>query len=182
MPVPTLATPRLLLRPWRDGDLAPFAALNADPRVMEYFPAPLDRAGSDALAAKIRAHLAEHGWGLWAVEHAASGGFLGFTGLARPTFASWFTPCVEVGWRIAAAYWGRGYAPEAAAAVLEFGFRELALPEIVSFTSVGNVKSIRVMEKIGLTRRGEFEHPGIAEGSPLRPHVLYGKRAEGQRG
>lgn len=173
----SLETPRLLLRPWRDTDLEPFAAMNADPRVMEFFPALLDRAQSDALAARIRGFMADNGWGLWALELKESGEFLGFTGLARPVFHHTFTPCVEVGWRIAAVHWGHGYVPEAAAACLDFGFRELGLAEIVSFTSAVNLRSIRVMEKIGLEKRGEFGHPNISEENPLRRHVLYGKRA-----
>lgn len=176
--MPTLETPRLLLRAWRDGDLEPFAALNADPRVMEYFPAPLSRVESDSLAARIRAAMDGDGWGLWALELRETGVFIGFCGLARPTFESWFTPCVEIGWRIAAEHWGRGYAPEAALAVLDFGFRELGIAEIVSFTSATNLRSIRVMEKIGLGKRGEFDHPRIAAGSPLRRHVLYGTGAQ----
>src|SRR3954453_22258624 len=135
---PRLSTARLLLRPWRDEDLAPFAAMNSDPRVMEFFPKPLDRAESEAMAERIRGHFARHGFGLWAVEVPGVSAFIGFVGLSVPTFEAHFTPCVEIGWRLAAEHWGRGYATEAAGAVLEFGFRRLGLAEIVSFTVPAN--------------------------------------------
>jgi RimJ/RimL family protein N-acetyltransferase len=167
-----IETERLLLRSWRATDRAPFAALNADPAVMEHFPAPLSSADSDALADRASAWLDEHGWGLWAVEVKDGPAFIGFTGLAVPRFEADFTPCVEVGWRLAADQWGRGYAPEAAHAALRHGFREVGLDEVVSFTSVVNVRSQRVMEKIGMTRSGEFDHPGIPD-HPLTRHVLY---------
>src|SRR6185312_10270137 len=127
MSAATLRTPRLLLRPWRDADLAPFAALNADPRVMEFFPRPLDRAESDALAARIRTGLAGREFGLWAVEVPGVAEFIGFVGLSETRFEADFTPCVEVGWRLAHEHWGRGYATEAARAALEFGFGPLGL-------------------------------------------------------
>jgi RimJ/RimL family protein N-acetyltransferase len=145
-----IRTERLLLRQWRDDDLAPYAALNADPRVMEHFPALLTREQSDASAARIRAHLAAHGFGLWAVEPVGVAPFIGFTGLARPAFEAPFTPCVEIGWRLAAAYWGRGYATEAAAAALRDGFERLGLAEIVAFTVPANRRSRRVMERLGM--------------------------------
>lgn len=172
---PTLTTPRLVLRPWREQDLAPFAALNADPRVMEFFPSPLDRAESDALARRIQDGLARRGFGLWAVEAPGEADFLGFVGLSVPGFQAHFTPCVEIGWRLAQAYWGRGYATEAAEAVLAFGFQDLGLDEIVSFTTTANWSSRRVMERLGMTRSAadDFAHPAIPDGHPLRPHVLY---------
>jgi ribosomal-protein-alanine N-acetyltransferase len=165
----------LVLRGWRDGDLAPFAALNADPGVMEHLPAVLSRAESDALAARIRAELTERGFGLWAVELPGEAGFIGFTGLALPRFEAHFTPCVEVGWRLARAHWGRGYATEAARAALAHGFGALGLDEVVSFTAVGNARSRHVMQKLGMTRdpADDFEHPGLPPGHPLRRHVLY---------
>jgi RimJ/RimL family protein N-acetyltransferase len=127
MVLPTeISTPRLLLRPWRDADLAPFAALNADARVMEHFPAPLGRAESDAAAARIRSHLDAHGFGLWAVEVIGQTPFVGYTGLSRPRFDAHFTPCVEIGRRLAATHWGHGYATEAARAVLRVAFEQLA--------------------------------------------------------
>jgi RimJ/RimL family protein N-acetyltransferase len=146
---------------------------------MEHFPAVLTRVESDAFAARIRAELAERGFGLWAVEAPGVAPFIGFTGLAVPRFAAHFTPCVEIGWRLAREHWGRGYAPEAARAALAFGFERLGLAEIVSFTALGNARSRRVMEKLGMTHdpAGDFEHPGLPPGHPLRRHVLYRARA-----
>jgi ribosomal-protein-alanine N-acetyltransferase len=174
-PAPTLRTLRLHLRPWRDEDLAPFAAMNADPRVMEFFPALLGREQSDAMVAGIREHFSGHGFGLWAVEVPGVAEFIGFVGLAIPRFEAHFTPCVEIGWRLAREHWGRGYATEAARAALDFGFRDLELEEIVSFTTAANVRSRAVMERIGMTRSPEddFDHPAVSEDHPLRRHVLY---------
>jgi RimJ/RimL family protein N-acetyltransferase len=189
--LPTLRTERLVLRAWRDEDLAPFAALNADPAVMEYLPAVLSRAESDAAAARIRAELAGRGFGLWALEVPGVAPFIGFTGLAVPRFEAHFTgkrstqrgqspsgvvrECVEIGWRIAREHWGRGFAPEAARKALADGFGRLGLEEIVAFTAVGNVRSRRVMEKLGMTHEpaDDFDHPGLPAGHPLRRHVLY---------
>jgi RimJ/RimL family protein N-acetyltransferase len=170
-----LATARLLLRRWRDDDLPAFARLNADPRVVEHMPRALTRAESDALAERITAHFAEHGFGLWAVEAPGVASFVGFVGLARPAFAAHFTPCVEVGWRLAAEHWGRGYATEGARAALEFGRDDAGLTEVVSYTVPANLRSRRVMEKLGMTHdpRDDFEHPSLPEGHPLRRHVLY---------
>jgi RimJ/RimL family protein N-acetyltransferase len=175
IPHPTLTTPRLLLRPWQDEDLAPFAALNADPRVMEYMPKRLTPEESDALAARIREHFARHGFGLWAVEVAKGARFAGFVGLSVPAFQAHFTPCVEVGWRLAAEHWGHGYATEAARAALSFGFERLGLEEIVSFTVPANQRSRSVMDRVGMTHSpaDDFEHPLLPEGHPLRRHVLY---------
>lgn len=173
--MPEIRTERLLLRRWRPEDRAPFAALNADPRVMRHFPATLTRAESDALAERIDAHFAEHGFGLWAVELPDEAPFIGFVGLSVPRFEAPFTPCVEIGWRIAAEHWGRSYAPEAARAALAHGFDTLGLREILSFTSASNAPSRRVMEKLGMSRdpRDDFDHPGLPEGHELRRHVLY---------
>lgn len=170
-----IATPRLLLRRWRDEDRAPFAALNADPRVMEHFPAPMTRAETDALVDRIDAHFERHGFAAWAVEVPHVAPFVGFVGLTVPRFEAHFTPCVEVGWRLAAEHWGRGYATEAARASLDFAFGPAGLPEVVSFTVPANVRSRRVMERIGMTHdvAGAFEHPALPEGHRLRPHVLY---------
>jgi RimJ/RimL family protein N-acetyltransferase len=172
---PALRTQRLILRPWRDEDLAPFAALNADPGVMEHFPATLSRAESDAFAERVRSEMAARGFGLWAVEVPGVAPFVGFTGLAVPRFEARFTPCVEVGWRLAREHWGNGYAPEAARAALAHGLGVLGLDEIVSFTAAGNLRSRRVMEKLGMTHdpADDFEHPSLAPGHPLRRHVLY---------
>jgi RimJ/RimL family protein N-acetyltransferase len=166
--VTELRTPRLLLRQWRETDFEPFAALNADPEVMRHFPAPLTREQSNAFASRARAHIGVLGWGLWAVELDAAP-FIGFVGLSEARFEAHFTPAVEVGWRLAREHWGRGYATEAGRAALAFGFDELGLPEIVSFTTVGNDRSRRVMERLGLTRdpADNFDHPRGG------PHVLY---------
>jgi RimJ/RimL family protein N-acetyltransferase len=168
-----LRTERLVLRGWRKDDLEPFAALNADPEAMRYFPSLLGRPESDEMVDRIRAHLAARGFGLWAVE--AGGVFIGFVGLSTPSFEAHFTPCVEVGWRLARAHWGQGYASEAARAAIAFGFDELHLAEIVAMTVPTNVRSRRVMERLGMTRdpAEDFDHPKIAEGHPLRRHVLY---------
>ena len=142
---------------------------------MEHLPGTLTRAESDALAARIRADLAERGFGLWALEAAGVAPFIGFTGLAEPRFSAHFTPCVEIGWRLAREHWGRGYAPEAARAALVYGFEQLGQGEIVSFAAAGNANSRRVMEKLGMTHdpADDFEHPNLAPGHPLRRHVLY---------
>lgn len=172
---PSLATERLLLRPWRKTDRDPFAALNADPRVMAFFPGILERASSDALAERIEGHFAERGFGLWAVEVLGGEPFVGFVGLSVPRFESHFTPCVEIGWRLAVAAWGKGYASEAARAALAHGFGPLGLEEIVSFTVAANRRSRAVMERLGMTRRAEedFDHPSLPAGHALRRHVLY---------
>ena len=172
---PILTTARLRLRQWREEDLAPFAALNADPQVMEFFPKVLTRAESDAVAGRIRDHFARHGFGFWAVEAPGVADFVGFVGLAVPSFEAHFTPCVEIGWRLAREHWGHGYATEAASAALAFGFGDRALEEIVAFTVPANIPSRRVMGRLGMRRlpADDFEHPAIPEGHPLRPHVLY---------
>jgi RimJ/RimL family protein N-acetyltransferase len=170
-----LRTERLCLRRWRDADRAPFAAMNADPQVMEYLPAPLSREASDALAARIEAHFEERGFGLWAVEVLGDAPFVGFVGLSVPRFEAHFTPCVEIGWRLARTHWGSGFATEGARAVLAFGFETLGLAEIVSFTVPDNRRSRRVMEKLGMTHdpNDDFDHPLLPEGHRLRRHVLY---------
>lgn len=174
-----LTTPRLLLRQWREDDLAPFAALNADPEVMRYFPAALTRAQSDALASYSRSAIAQRGWGLWAVEVRGGSQFIGFVGLNQPLFEAHFTPAIEVGWRLDRRYWGRGYATEAAAASLTFAFEELGCEEIVSFTAAVNERSIRVMRRLGMTHdpAEDFDHPSVADGR-LRRHVLFRMQAE----
>jgi RimJ/RimL family protein N-acetyltransferase len=171
----TLDTARLVLRAWRDADKEPFAEFNADPRVMEFMPAPLTRNESDRFAERIAAAMVERGFGLYAAEHRASAAFIGFIGLAAPNFEAHFTPCVEIGWRIGAAYWGQGLATEGALAVARYAFETLRLPELVSFTTAANVRSRRVMEKIGMTRdpAEDFDHPRLPPGHPLRRHVLY---------
>ncbi|HZN33158.1 MAG TPA: GNAT family N-acetyltransferase [Pirellulaceae bacterium] len=170
-----LRTERLLLRRWRAADREPFAALNADPRVMEHFPALLSREQSDERVERIEAHFQQHGYCQWAVEIPGVTPFAGFIGLSVPQFEAHFTPCVEIGWRLAADCWGRGYATEGARAALPFGFEKLALAEIVSFTVPANVRSRRVMEKLGMTHdpADDFDHPLLPAGHPLRRHVLY---------
>jgi RimJ/RimL family protein N-acetyltransferase len=171
---PILYGDRLILRGWRPSDVAEFARLNADPQVMEYFPKCLSRFESDALAEQIRRHFDEHGFGLWAVEVTSDASFIGFVGLATVRFQAQFTPAVEIGWRLARAHWGRGYATEAAKRVLAFAFDVLELPAIVSFTAVNNRRSRAVMQRIGLShdRGDDFEHPALPSGHPLRRHVL----------
>jgi RimJ/RimL family protein N-acetyltransferase len=173
--VAELHTPRLLMRRWRAEDRAPFAALNADPVVMEQFPSPLTAAESDALVDRIEAGLDERGWGLWAVEVQDSHAFIGFVGLNPATFDAPFTPAVEVGWRLAREQWGQGFATEGARAAVEFAFVDLELDEIVSFTTHGNTRSRRVMERLGMRRNpaDDFDNPNVPAGSPHRPHVLY---------
>jgi RimJ/RimL family protein N-acetyltransferase len=171
----SIRTDRLVLRRWRDEDLEPFAELNADPEVMALMPALLDRRESDALATRIREQFEERGFGLWAVEVPGEAPFIGFVGLSVPRFAAAFTPCVEVGWRLARAHWGRGYATEAAGASVAFGFERVGLEEIVSFTAPANIRSIAVMERLGMTHdpADDFDHPSFPVGHPLQRHVLY---------
>ena len=176
-----IRTERLLLRRWSERDLEPFAALNADPRVMEHFPARLSRTESDAMVGRMRAHFAAHGFGLWAVQVVGGAAFIGFAGLSRPSFEAPFTPCVEVGWRLAAEHWRLGYATEAARAAVAFGFEHAGLEEIVSFTAPANRRSRRVMEKLGMRHdpADDFEHPSLPADHPLRRHVLYRLRTPG---
>lgn len=167
-------TPRLRLRQWREVDRDPFAALNADPVVMEFFPATLSREASDASIDAWQAQLAERGWSNWAVEVRDTEAFIGFVGLSIPRRVLPFSPCVEIGWRLARTHWGKGFATEAARGALRVGFEELALPEIVSFTTLLNLKSRAVMERIGMRNaREDFEHPGVPHGHPQRMHCLY---------
>ena len=170
-----LRTARLVLRRWRPTDLDPFVAMNRDPRVMEYFPGLATRDETVAAVGRIEAHFAQHGYGLWAVTITDVAHFAGFIGICNYSVPTPFTPCVEVGWRLAAEHWGHGYATEGAQAALDFGFRELRLDEILSFTAVHNKRSRRVMEKLGMTydSADDFDHPGVPVGHPVRPHALY---------
>ena len=170
-----LETERLILREWRDSDLEPFAALNADPEVMEFFPKLMTGDETAAMIERFRARHAADGFCFWATQEKQTGNFIGFVGLGRPLFEANFMPCVEIGWRLARPYWGRGYAPEAAIAALQDGFENHKLDEIVDFTAALNAKSIRVMEKISMWRdsNDDFMHPNIADGHRLKPHVLY---------
>lgn len=169
-----IETDRLLLRQWRDEDLQPFAEMNSDPEVMRYFPSIHTLEQSNAMAKKCHDLIVERDWGLWAIEVLDTGEFIGFTGLHVPSSALPFFPCVEIGWRIRKQYWRKGYAAEAAKASLWFGFEILSLPEIVSFTSVINLPSIGVMEKIGLkNQHRNFMHPLVPKDHVLEEHVLY---------
>jgi ribosomal-protein-alanine N-acetyltransferase len=172
---PELRTRRVLLRTWRDEDRVSFAALNADHEVMEHFPAVLSPAESDAFVDRVKRTMAERGWGLWAAEIIDTEAFVGFVGLNPATFEAPFTPAVEIGWRLARDYWGQGLATEAALAVLKFSFELLNLDEVVSFTSTTNLRSQRVMEKLGMSHNpdDDFDHPAVPRTSPLRRHVLY---------
>jgi ribosomal-protein-alanine N-acetyltransferase len=183
--VTELCTPRLLLRHWREEDRAPWAAMNADPAVMEHFPATLTRTEADAWIDRVGRDLETRGWGLWALEELATGRFLGFTGLNVPRFEARFTPAVEIGWRLRRDAWGSGFATEAARGVLAVAFEDLGLPELVSFTAVPNERSQAVMRRIGMTRdpADDFDHPSLPADSPLRRHVLYRlRRAEAPNG
>lgn len=173
--IPTLHGARVLLRPWRESDRAPFARLNADPAARLYFPTLATAEQSNLEADRIAEHFEREGFGLWALEIPGVTEFAGFVGLMRPAYEAHFTPCVEVGWRLLPAYWRRGYASEAAELALAHGFEVLGLDQIVSLTTVTNQPSRRVMERIGMQRdpADDFDHPRIAEGHPLRPHVLY---------
>ena len=168
-------TERLWLRQWRDDDWAPFAALNADTEVMRYFPSTLDERESNAFAYRNAALLEVYGYGLWAVEERASGEFVGMVGLNQPQWQARFTPCTEVGWRLARSAWGHGYATEAARAALAVAFGPLGLDEVVSFTAVANARSRAVMERLGMTHdpAEDFDHPKLDADSPVRRHVLY---------
>lgn len=171
----SLRTKRLILRRWTANDIAPFAALNADPVVMERFPSTLTLDQTKSFVAAAEAHFEREGFGLWAAELIETGEMIGFVGLSIPKFEAHFTPCVEIGWRLAHKHWGQGFAPEGAHEVLNDGFTRLKLEQIVSFTSTLNSNSIRVMEKIGMKRdpSEDFDHPRVEEGHHLRRHVLY---------
>lgn len=170
-----LHTPRLLLRHWRDADLPALAAINADPEVMAHFPACLTRAQSDDLCERIRAHLAAEGFGVWAVQRRDCGAVIGLAGLQRVAAALPCAPAVEIAWRLARAHWGQGFAREAAAAALQHGFQQLHLEQIVAFTTLNNLRSQQLMQRLGMQHQPEeeFLHPLLPADSPLRAHVLY---------
>jgi RimJ/RimL family protein N-acetyltransferase len=159
----------------RESDLLPFAAMNGDPAVMEYFPSPLTREESESMARRIEDHFAEHGHSFWVVEAVGVADFIGVAGLLATGFEAHFTPCIEIAWRFVHAYWGKGYATEAAKALLAFGFEHLGADEIVAFTVPANERSRKVMERLGMSRSpaDDFDHPNLPEGHPLRRHVLY---------
>lgn len=172
---PRLITPRLVLRPWRAEDLEPFARLNSDERATRYLLHRLTHAQSDALVARIEAHFEREGFGLWAVEVPGVAPFVGAVGLLVPSFTAAFTPCVEVGWRLAPDYWGRGFASEAARAALNFGFDTAGLDEIVSFTVPANERSRAAMQRLGMMHSpsDDFDHPLVPPDHALRRHMLY---------
>jgi RimJ/RimL family protein N-acetyltransferase len=169
----TIRTDRLLMRRWRDADRAPYAAMNADPEVMRFFPAVMDRAASDAHVDRMEERFERQGYGLWALEVTATGEFIGFTGLNPMPDGVPGAGGTEVGWRLAKHAWHQGYATEAARAALDVAFSGIGLPEIWSMTAVLNESSQAVMRRIGMTRSAEFEHPAIPPGHPIRPHVAY---------
>jgi RimJ/RimL family protein N-acetyltransferase len=173
-------TPRLILRRWKLSDRDPFAALNADPRVMEFMPGTLTPEESDRFADRIEAHFQQHqsnghGFGPCAAALRRDGSFIGFIGISVPTFHAHFTPCVEIGWRLSAEHWGQGLATEGAHAMICYAFETLNLNSVVSFTVPANIRSRRVMEKLGMTHNpaDDFDHPNLPAGHPLRRHVLY---------
>lgn len=168
-----IETSRLILRPWRASDLLPFAEQNADPVVMRFLGGVLTRRESDAYVERAERNRAGSGFCKWAVEAPGVAPFIGAVGLTQVTFEASFTPAVEVAWRLHRRYWGSGYATEAAHAAIEDGFTRVGLTEIVALTALGNTASMRVMERLGMTRTMEFDHPGIPEGSPLRRHIRY---------
>lgn len=168
-------TDRLNLRDWKESDLGPFYDLNNDEDVIKYLPKALSREESDGMVHRIMTGIIENGFGLWAVEDRESNEFIGLVGLSVPRFEASFTPCVEIGWRIARKFWGKGYATEAARKALEIGFKEYNLEEIVSFTVPDNIRSRKVMERIGMSHKSDedFDHPKIESGHRLERHVLY---------
>lgn len=170
-----LHSARLRLRPWHDSDPASFAEMNGDPEVMRHFPACLSTAESDALAQRVRAHFAEHGFGAWVLERHDQPGLIGVLGLLRVGFEAPFTPAVEITYRLHKAFWRQGYVLEAAQAALAFAFERLQLDEVVAFTVPANLPSRSVMQRLGMRHdsAGDFEHPRLPVGHPLRPHVLY---------
>ena len=175
MPQPmTLDGPRLRLRPWQDDDLPTLARMHADPWMMRFLPKRLTREESDAWAARMQAHIDEHGWGFWVMELHDEPGLVGVCGLFNVRFEAPFTPAVEIGWRVAPGWQRQGFAYEAACLALAAGFGPLGLERIVAFTVEANQPSWRLMEKLGMRREGVFEHPSLPEGHKLRPHLLYG--------
>lgn len=166
---------RLLLRQWKEADCEPFAALNADPRVREFFPSTLTREESDALVDLYSKRIEDKGWGFWAVVCPGVADFVGMIGIEEVGYETPFTPAVEIGWRLAHEYWGQGYATEGARAAMDFAFSELGLEELVAFTALPNQRSMQVMERLGMSRKpdDDFDHPAVPEGHPLRRHALY---------
>lgn len=176
-----LKTERLVLRRWREDDLTPFAAMNADPLTMRHMPSVMTTAETQALIRRFEEHHLQQGFGVWAIEAPGLAPLIGYTGLQRVTFDAPFVPAVEIGWRLAPAFWGKGYATEAAEACLRYAFEVLNLDQIVSFTVPANKPSWSVMERLGMTRdpAEDFDHPRLPVGHALRRHVLYRKKRPG---
>lgn len=170
-----LETKRLLLRTWKESDIESMTAINQDPKVCEFLPRIGNRASTEAMIHRFIRQYKQHGFCLYAVELKSTKEMIGFVGLDIPSFEAHFMPAVEVGWRLASRYWGKGYATEAAKAVLHYAFKELGMDEIVSFTAVDNKASRRVMEKLGMHHNphDDFDHPTVEKDSPLKRHVLY---------
>ncbi len=167
-------TERLRLRQWQASDYPKFAALNADRRVMAYFPSPLSAKDSDALIVRCHQHIGQYGWGYWAAERRDTSEFIGFIGLTSIANGLPFAPCIDIGWRLAYPHWGQGFATEGARAALEYAFAQVGLREVVSMTAVVNHASEHVMKKLGMHKTEEiFDHPHVDVGHVLRPHVLY---------
>jgi RimJ/RimL family protein N-acetyltransferase len=175
-----LVTQHLCLRPWRAADRAPFAAINAEPAVQRYL-SPSNRARSDAWLDEIDRQFAAEAWGFWAVEERATETLIGLCGLAPVPWDAFFTPAVEIGWRLSTPWQGRGLAREAAAAVLDFAFGRLGLERVVAFTVPANTASWGLMERLGMRRLGAFDHPDLPDGDPLRPHIAYEITAQSWR-
>lgn len=170
-----IETDRLILRTWLDNDLQPMLAINQDPKVMEYFPSLQDLEMTKNFIDKVNAHFEKHSYSLYATVRKDTGEFIGFIGLLIADFDAHFTPATEIGWRLSSKHWGQGFATEGAKAVLDYAFRELKIPEIVSFTAEGNAKSVKVMQKIGLrhNENDDFDHQKLDDTNPLKRHVLY---------
>jgi RimJ/RimL family protein N-acetyltransferase len=170
-----LTTPRLKLRRWKKEDYEPFAAMNMDPQVMEFFPATLSKEESLFMIERNEARFEKHHYGLYAAERLDNKQFIGYIGFSHPQFEAPFTPCVEIGWRLSKENWNQGFATEGAVACLNYGFSVLGFKTIYSWTSVLNLPSMAVMRKAGMEHAGQFEHPSIADGHRLKTHVLYRK-------
>jgi RimJ/RimL family protein N-acetyltransferase len=169
-----LETERLFLRQWHESDREPWAALCADPEVMEYLSSPRDRQTSDSAIDRWTERIEKHGWSFLALETKATGSFIGMAGLQVPAEPHPYLPCTEIGWRLARSYWGQGYASEAAKRILQFAFEDLKLPEVIATTAKNNRRSSAVMERIGMSGpEATFLHPGVPVESPLREHILY---------
>lgn len=177
-------TERLILRQWKESDRETFVELNSSKENLPFFPNPFSKDESDKFIDKTISLIEKNGFGLFAVEIKSTGEFIGFTGLHNPTYKTHFTPCTEIGWRLHKNFWGKGYATEAAKGALDFAFNQLKLDEIVSFTATLNTPSIKVMERIGMTRdeSGEFDHPNVPDGHILKRHVLYRLKRDQYRG